>query len=88
MASLVILTGATGRIPLVNAIFGFHTWMALFGPVVALGAILLLVRLAMIRAVDREFAMGYAALVVVTALTARLAVTSVWINWAGTILQS
>ncbi|HVP49853.1 MAG TPA: hypothetical protein VMT56_01390, partial [Candidatus Bathyarchaeia archaeon] len=49
MASLVILTGATGRIPLVNAIFGFHTWMALFGPVVALGAILLLVRLAMIR---------------------------------------
>jgi hypothetical protein len=83
MASLVILTGATGRIPLISAIFGFHTWIALFGSVVSLGALLLLVRLAMTRTVDREFATGYAALVVVTVVAARLAVTNVWINWAG-----
>ena len=87
LASLVILTGATGRIPLVNSMFGFHTWMALFGPVVALGAILMLVRLAMTRSLDREFATGYAALVVVTVVAARLAVTSVWVSWAGTILK-
>jgi len=87
MASLAILSGATGRIPLVNSIFGFHTWMALFGPVVAVGAILLLVRLAMTRRLDREFAFGYAALVVVTVVAARLAITNVWVSWAGTILK-
>jgi hypothetical protein len=87
LASLVILTGATGRIPLVGAIFGYHTWMALFGPVVALGAILFLVRLAMTRSLDREFATGYAVLVLVTLIAARLAVTNVWVSWAGTILK-
>ena len=87
LASLVILSGASGRIPLLNSIFGIHGWMALFGPVVSLGALLLLVRFAMTRRFDREFATGYAALVVVTVLAARLAVTSVWVDWAGTILQ-
>jgi hypothetical protein len=87
LASLVILTGATGRIPLMNSIFGVHHWMALFGPVVSLGALLLLVRLAMTRSLDREFGLGYALLVVVTVLAARLAVTNVWINWAGAILK-
>ncbi len=87
LASLVILTGATARIPLVNSIFGFHAWMALFGPVVSLGAILLLVRLAMTRSFDREFATGYAVLVLVTIVAARLAVTNVWTSWAGTILK-
>ena len=50
MASLSILSGATGRIPLVGSIFGLHHWMGIFGPVVALGVLLLLVRWAMTRA--------------------------------------
>ena len=87
LASLVILTGATGRISLVNSIFGFHEWMALFGPVVCLGALLLLVRLVITRRLDREFAAGYVALVVATLVAARLAETSVWVNWAGMILK-
>ncbi len=86
LASLSILSGATGRMPVVNSIFGLHTWMALFGPVVALGGILLLVRWAMTRSLEREFAVGYAALVVVSVVVAKLAVTSVWVNWAGMIL--
>jgi len=86
MASLSILSGATGRIPLVNSIFGFHTWTALFGPVVALGGLLLLVRWAMTRSFEREFAIGYAAFVMVSALAASIAVTNVWVNWAGMIL--
>ena len=87
LASLVILTGATGRIPLINSIFGLHGWLALFGPVVSLGALLLLLRFAMTRSVDRELAASYAAYVVVTVVAARLAVTNVWANWAGTILK-
>lgn len=87
MASLSILSGALSRISLVNSAFGVHTWMGLFGPVVSLGALLLLVRLTITRKVDREFAAGYAAFVVATVLASRLAVTSVWVNWAGTILK-
>lgn len=87
MASLTILSGAMARISLVNSAFGFHTWMGLFGPVASLGALLLLVRLTMTRKVDREFVVGYAAFVVVTVVASRLAVTSVWVNWAGTILK-
>jgi hypothetical protein len=41
----------------------------------------------MTRRLDREFAAGYAALVVVTLVAARLAETGVWVNWAGMILK-
>lgn len=87
LACLSILPGATGRIPLVNSVFGLHTWMALFGPVVSLGALLLLARMVMIRRIDREFVLGYVAFAVLTVAVARLAVTNVWVNLAGIILK-
>jgi hypothetical protein len=88
LACLSILSGATGRIPLVNSIFGLHTWMALFGPVVSLGALLLFARMVMIRRIEREFVLGYVAFAVLTVAVSRLAVTNVWVNWAGMILRS
>jgi hypothetical protein len=88
LSSLAILSGATARIAWVNSIFGLHTWMALFAPVVALGALLLLVRCLMTRRLDREFAVGYAALALATIVAARLAVTDVWGNLAKTMLKS
>lgn len=87
MASLSILSGATGRIPLVGAIFGLHHWMGIFGPIVALGVLLLLVRWAMTRVFEREFAVAFAALVVVTVVASGLAGTNTWGNWAGMILK-
>jgi hypothetical protein len=88
MASLSILSGATARISLVNSMFGVHTWMALFGPVVALGALLLLVRWVVTRTFEREFAVGYAALLVASVVVARLAETDAWVSWAaGMILK-
>jgi hypothetical protein len=87
LASLSLMSGATGRIPLVNSIFGFHQWMALFGPVVALGGLCLLVRWAMTRTFEREFAIGYATLVVVTLAVSRLAITNVWVSWAGILAK-
>jgi hypothetical protein len=87
LACLSILSAATGRIPLIISVFGLHTWMAVFGPVVSLGAILLLARLAMIRRIDREFVLGYVAFAVLTVAVSRLAVTSVWVNLAGIILR-
>jgi hypothetical protein len=87
LACLPILSGATGRIPIVNSIFGLHTWMGVFGPVVSLGALLLLVRVVMIRRLDREFALGYVAFAAHTVLVSALAVTTVWVNLAGMILK-
>ena len=87
LACLAILTGATARIALVNSIFGYHRWMALFGPVVTLGALLLLLRMAMTRSVDRAFSMGLAALVVITAVVTKLSLTNLWVDWAATILK-
>ena len=87
MASLVILTGATGRIPLVNSVFGLHHWTGIFGPVVVLGAILLLVRLALTRSFDRQFAAAYGVLIVATLVAARFAETNAWVNLATMILK-
>ncbi len=87
LAGLTMISGATGRIAWVNSIFGFHTWTALFGPVVALGALLLLVRSLMTRRLDRELAYGYAGLALVTVVVARLAGTAGWVQLAGMILK-
>ncbi len=87
LASLSLISGATARIPLVNSIFGLHLWVALFGPVTALGGLFLLVRWAMTRSFEREFAAGYAALVAVTLIVSRMAMTNVWVSWAGMIVK-
>lgn len=86
LASLSLISGATARISLVNSIFGMHEWMALFGPVAVLGLILLLVRWALTRSLEREFAAGYAALVMVTLAASHLALTHAWVSLAAVIL--
>jgi hypothetical protein len=87
MACLAIVSGATARIAQVNSIYGLHLWVALFGPVVTLGVLLLVVRAVMTRSFDRPFATGLAVLTVVTLVAGRLAMTSVWVDWAGMILK-
>jgi hypothetical protein len=87
MASLAIVSGATARMAQVGSIFGYHHWVGIFGPVVTLGALLLVVRSALTRSFDRQFAMGLAAMAVVTLIAGRLAVTNVWVDWAGIILK-
>ncbi len=64
-----------------------HHWVGISGPVVTLGALLLVVRAAMTRSFDRPFAMGLAVFAVVTLVAGRLAVTSMWVDWAGMILK-
>jgi hypothetical protein len=87
MASLAILSGATARIAQLGSVFGYHHWIGLFGAVASLGALLLVVRAAMTRSFDRQFAMGLAAMVVVTLVAGRLAMTNMWVDWAGMILK-
>ncbi|MGA2747093.1 MAG: hypothetical protein ABSE44_20520 [Candidatus Sulfotelmatobacter sp.] len=87
LASLAIVSGATARIAQVNSIFGLHLWVALFGPIVTLGVLLLVVRAALTRSFDRQFALGLAVMAMVTLVAGRLAMTSVWGDWAGIILK-
>lgn len=87
LASLCLISGAASRIDLVNSIFGMHEWMALFGPVAVLGALCLLVRWAMTRSLEREFVAGFAVLVAMTLAVSSLAMTNLWVNWAGIILK-
>lgn len=85
LAGLSLISGTLARIPLVNAIFGMHQWMALFAPVTVLGGFLLLMRWAMTRRLEREYAFGYAALAGVTLIASRLAMTHAWVSWAATM---
>jgi hypothetical protein len=87
LASLVMLTGATARTPFLRAVFGDAGWFGFFGPVLCLGGVLLLLRCAMTRGVDRWFAAGYASFLVASVVASRLLLTASWMNWAGTILK-
>ena len=87
LASLSIVSGATARIDLVNAMFGLHHWMAIFGPVFVLGVLLLLVRWALTRKLEREFAVGFAVFTVVTLAVGQAAQTDTWIRLAGMMLK-
>jgi len=87
LASLAIVSGATARIAQVGSIFGYHHWIGIFGPVVTLGVLLLVVRAALTRSFDRQFAMGLAVMAMVTLVAGRIAMTNVWVDWAGMILK-
>ncbi|MGC8548316.1 MAG: hypothetical protein ACP5M4_01340 [Acidobacteriaceae bacterium] len=87
LAGLSLISGALVRIPLVNAIFGLHQWLGLFGPVTVLGGLFLLLRWAMTRRFEREYAVGYALLVAVTLMASQLAMTHAWISLAGVMVR-
>jgi hypothetical protein len=86
LTSLTILPGATARIPVLYPVFGHSGWIGLFGPAFCLGALLLLVRVAMTRKVDPWFAGGYAFWVVAYIASTNLSLTETWSRMATRIL--
>jgi hypothetical protein len=86
MTSLTILPGATARIPLLHPIFGSTGWLGLFGPVFCLGAVLLLVRFAMTRMLDKWLAASYAIWVIAYIASTYLALTQTWSRLASFVL--
>jgi hypothetical protein len=87
LASLSLLAGATVRMPFLHPVFGATGWVGLFGPVFCLGAVLLLIRCALNRSLDRWFAIGYAAWVILFIASEKLALTETWSAAAATILK-
>lgn len=78
LASLSILAGATVRMPILFPIFGEGGWMGIFGPVFTLGAVFLLVRSLVKGSLDRWFAAGYAAMILVYIAASKAAVSDAW----------
>jgi hypothetical protein len=87
LASLCLLAGATVRMPFLVPLFGNTGWVGLFGAVFCVGAVLLLVRLAMTRTFDRWFSAGYAFWVVVFIASVKLSMTDTWGRLAGIVLK-
>ncbi len=87
LASLSILAGSTARIPALYPVFSHAGWPGLFGPVFALGAVLLIIRSLLTGKLDRPFAVGYTALVAVCILASHLAFTETWNHLATAMLQ-
>jgi hypothetical protein len=88
LASFCLLTGATARMPFLYPIFGTTGWIALFGPVFCLGAVLLIVRSILNRSLDRWFAAGYAVWVLMLIASEKLALTDTWSAVSAAILKS
>lgn len=87
LASLSILAGATVRMPVFIPVFGDSRWPGIFGPIFALGAVLLVVRCAVTRSLDRSLAAGYAVLVVLYVAAGELALTAPWQRLAQGLLE-
>lgn len=87
LASLSILAGSTARIPTLYPVFSHAGWPGLFGPVFALGAVLLVIRSLVTRKLDRPFAVGYTAMVAAYILASNLAFTQAWNSVANAMLK-
>lgn len=88
LASLSILAGATVRLPILFPIFGEGGWMGIFGPIFTLGALFLLGRSLVKGSVDRWFATGYAAMIVLYVAACEFAVSDAWSYLAKAIFNT
>jgi hypothetical protein len=82
LATLSIIAGATLRIPVLFTVFGTVGWEGIFGPVLVLGAVLLAIRSALLRSLDRWLAVGLAAMAVVFFAAAQVATSAWWVHAA------
>ena len=78
LASLSILAGATVRMPVFYPVFGQAGWPGIFGPIFALGLILVAARTWVNARLDIWLTGGYVALVAVYASAGTLAVSGWW----------
>jgi hypothetical protein len=86
LATLAVISGATGRTDFVAKLLGETTWWGLFGGPFILGAAFLLVRSLLIRRLDRPLALGYSAFVVYFVAASYAAHTPAWGRIAAAIL--
>lgn len=78
LASLSILAGATVRMPVLYPLFGEIGWPGIFGPIFALGLILIAMRTWITSRLDTWLTGGYLALVAAYVIAGTAAVSGAW----------
>jgi hypothetical protein len=89
LATLAAMPAAVSRIDSINALYHGTAWETVFGPffgTLAIGAFFLAMKWLLTRSLDRWFAIGYAGLVVSSALIMQLATTRAWDHFASFLL--
>ena len=84
LATLAVISGSTSRIHVLFNAFGGHGWLGLFGVPLALGAVILAVRMILDRRFNGPFMAGYAALGAAYIIAFSVA-TGPW--WTQTVAQ-
>jgi hypothetical protein len=87
---LAVIPAAVDRIDAIRSLYSGTVWGTLFGPFLGsllIGLLWLVVKWLLTRSWDRWYAMGYAGLVVASALIMRLATTIAWDHFASFLLR-
>lgn len=90
LATLTIISAATGRIPAINSLYESTFWAQWFGaffPKLVIGAAFLVVKTVFTRRLDGWLAGGLAALAVISVLTWQLAPTTAWERVANLLIN-
>jgi len=87
LACLALLAAATVRMDFLYPVFGRAGWVGLYAPIFCLGAVLLLLQVALTRSLERTFAYGYALLVASLVASQSLGATHAWDQLAAVILR-
>lgn len=90
LATLAAMSAAVSRIDCINALYHGTVWETVFGPffgTLAIGAFFLVMKWLLARPLNRWFAIGYAGLVVSSALILQLATTGTWDHFASFLLR-
>lgn len=91
LATLSIIAAAADRITGLPDLYASTIWGRLFGPYftpLVVGALFLVAKVALTRRFDRWFAIGFAALVVISAAIIRIAHTDAWFRVASMLVGS
>lgn len=87
LASLMIISGSLGRCPYIGQ-FAIMPPLYVLGPALALGALFLVLQWGMTRALNRWYAVGYAAMVAASCILIVIGHTAMWNRIAAAILRS
>jgi len=85
-----VITAAIDRIDAIQSLYRGTLWGTIFGPffsMLVVGLVLLFLKRLLTRSWDRWFAMGYAGLVIASALIMQVATTSAWDHVARLLLH-
>ncbi|MHC4447641.1 MAG: hypothetical protein ACYSXF_07675 [Planctomycetota bacterium] len=89
LATLSVLSAAVSRTDPLNSLYLGTVWERLFGPfflTLVIGVLLLIIRCALTRSLDRWFAIGLGALIAASALIMQVAPTAAWARFTSMVV--